>query len=201
MQHGRLSAGLLLVMALVLCATSAIAGQRRKPIGPRVPYVELGACPFEGCAYGEWISTDNVKVHRERDRRSPVVFDLATGDRVTALTGAVIVLRAGRVEFTSATKLSSQEGAIRISAGDTLFLLAYIGEGVTNAWLHGRVYRGVDGATSFFDVRCTDEPGRCSGRVVEPPLTEWWVQLRSSDGRMGWTPEPEKFDGKNRIGV
>ena len=193
--------GLLLVMALVLCATSAIAGQRRKPSGPRVPYVELGACPFEGCAYGEWTSTDSVKVRRERDRRSPVVFDLATGDRVTAVTGAVIVLRAGRVEFTSATQLSSQEGTVRISAGDTLFLLAYIGEGFTNAWLHGRVYRGVDGATSFFDVRCTDEPGRCSGRVVEPPLTEWWVQLRANDGRMGWTHEPEKFDGKNRIGV
>jgi hypothetical protein len=201
MRQELFSQGLVLVIALTLSATSVSAGQRRRSGGPLVPYVDAGACPFEGCAYGEWTPTDTVKVRRERDRRSPVAFELAPGEKVTAVTGAVIVLRPGRVEFTAGTRLSSQDGVLRIRAGDTLYLLAYIGEGFTNAWLHGRLYRGVDGATSFFDVRCTEEPGRCSGRVVEPPLTEWWVQLRASDGRTGWTHEPEKFDGKNRLGV
>jgi hypothetical protein len=200
MRYGLLSPALVLLIALSL-SVPAVAGQRGKTAGPRMPYVDSGACPFEGCAYGEWTSIGSVRVRRDRDRRSPVVFDLATGDKVTAVTGAVVVLRPGRVEFKAATQLSSQDGMLRVSAGDTLYLLAYIGEGFTNAWLKGRIYRGVDGATSFFDVRCTDEPGRCNGRVVEPPLTEWWVQLRVSDGRTGWTDEPEKFDGKNRIGV
>jgi len=200
MQHGPFCQGLVLATALTLCAASEAAGQR-KPPGPTVPYVDAGACPFEGCAYGEWVSTDTVRVRRERDRRSSLVFELTKGEKVTAVTGAVVVLRAGRVTFTTGARLSSQEGVLKINAGETLYLLSYIGEGFTNAWFHGRVYRGVDGAASFFDVRCADEPGRCSGHVVEPPLTEWWVQLRKGDGRMGWTNEPERFDGKNRLGV
>jgi hypothetical protein len=199
MRHRLLSPGLVLVVALVICAASADAGPRNKLTGPRMPYVDLGACPFEGCAYGEWTSTDSVKVRRERHRKSPVVFDLAMGDKVTAVTGAVVVLRPGRVEFTSPARLSSLDGMFRVAAGDTLFLLAYTGEGFTNAWFNGRIYRGVDGAASFFDVRCTEEPARCAGRVVEPPLTQWWVQLRATDGRTGWSDEPEKFAGKNRI--
>jgi len=200
MQHGPFCQGLVLATALTLCAASEAAGQR-KPPGPNVPYVDAGACPFEGCTYGEWTSTDTVRVRRERDRRSPVLFELAPGEKVMAVTGAVIVLRAGRVTFTAGARLSSQDGVLKISAGETLYLLAYIGEGFTNAWFHGRIYRGVDGAASFFDARCADEPGRCSGHVVEPPLTEWWVQLRTGDGRMGWTNESEKFHGKNRLGV
>jgi hypothetical protein len=201
MRHGLLSPWSMLV-ASALCVTAAAAGQRDRTSGPKMPYVDAGACPSEGCSYGgEWTSTDRVRVHRERDRKSSLAFDLTAGEKVTAVTGAVVVLRAGRVEFMAATRLSSDDGMFRVSPGDTLYLLAYTGEGFTNAWLKGRIYRRVDGAASFFDVGCADEPGRCSGRVVEPPLTEWWVQLRSGDGRLGWTDQPDKFDGKKRLGV
>jgi len=135
MQHGPFCQGLVLATALTLCAASEAAGQR-KPPGPTVPYVDAGACPFEGCAYGEWVSTDTVRVRRERDRRSSPVFELTKGEKVTAVTGAVVVLRAGRVTFTTGARLSSQEGVLKINAGETLYLLSYIGEGFTNAWFH-----------------------------------------------------------------
>ena len=74
----------------------------------------------EGCSYGgEWTSMDRVRVHRERDRKSSLAFDLTAGEKVTAVTGAVVVLRAGRVEFMAATRLSSDDGMFRVSPGDT----------------------------------------------------------------------------------
>jgi hypothetical protein len=31
--------------------------------------------------------------------------------------------------------------------------------------------------------------------------SEWWIQIRSRGGRVGWTNEPEKFDGKDQFGA
>ena len=110
-------------------------------------------------------------------------------------------MRPGRVEFTEPTDLASADGTISAKPGDTLFLLSYIGEGFTNAWYKGRFFREVDGAMAFFNARCDTEPGLCTGRVVQPTRSEWWIQVRSRGGHVGWTNEPEKFDGKDYSGA
>ena len=46
---------------------------------------------------------------------------------------------------------------------------------------------------------CTIRPERCVGEIVEKSTTEWWVQLRTRQGLVGWTNEPEKFDGKDAL--
>ena len=166
-----------------------------------MPIVDAAACPFEGCHYGRWTTTDVVTVRRSRSARSPVVLRLTKGEQVTALTGAVVILRPGRVEFTEPTDLASADGTIAAKPGDTLYLLSYIGEGFTNAWFKGRLYREVDGAMAVFNALCDTQPARCTGRVVEPTQPEWWIQVRSRGNRVGWTNEPEKFDGKDQFGA
>ena len=77
----------------------------------------------------------------------------------------------------------------------------YVGEGFTNAWFKGRLYREVDGAMAVFNALCDTQPARCTGRVVEPTQSKWWIQVRSRGNRVGWTNEPEKFDGKDQFGA
>ncbi len=188
-----------LLAALTMSVSFPTAGQR--PDGPAMPIVDVGACPFEGCHYGQWATNDGVAIRRSRSARSPVVLHLIKGEQVTALTGVVVIVRPGRVEFKEPTDLASTDGTIAARPGDTLYLLAYIGEGFTNAWFKGRLYREVDGAMAFFNALCDTQPARCTGRVVQPTQSEWWIQIRSRGGRVGWTNEPEKFDGKDQFGA
>jgi hypothetical protein len=182
----------------------AIALQGQAPPGPPVPYEDAGACPFEGCVYREWTARTAVAVRRDRKSDSPVLFNLKKGDKVTAVTGIVVTIKAGRVQFREPVDLRfydhSQRSAafLHVDPSQTLYLLTYRGEGDTKAWFDGGVYDDVDGST-FFNGVCDVDPTRCLGKIVEKSQTAWWVQLRNSKGRVGWTNQPNKFDGKDAL--
>lgn len=163
-----------------------------------MPFEDDGACPFERCQYGEWTARTTVEVRAERRANAPVVFRVQRGERVTAQTGVVVTLRAGRVLFDRAQRLLTSAGPLDVPPGRTLYLLTYQGEGFTKAWFDGTVYQDVDG-TSFLNALCS-VPGRCPGRVLEPARSEWWVQLRNQAGQVGWTREADRFDGKSPLG-
>jgi len=175
-----------------------IAAQRPATSGPPIPYEDIGACPFEGCTYRDWIANGPVTLRTDRRSDSPIAFTLAKGDHVQAITGIVITTKPGRVTFRTAGAMSSSGGMLRVRPGDTLYLLTYHGEGEFTAWFKGRLYDFVDGS-EFSDGRCGR--GRvCNGTVVEKPQSVWWIRIRSTRGLTGWTREAEKFDNKDRFG-
>jgi hypothetical protein len=104
-----------------------------------------------------------------------------------------VTRKAGRVRFRVSDELESRSGTVRVKAGDILYLLTYQGEGFTKAWFDGRLYDSLDG-TDFFNAVCDSNPGRCTGRLIEKPTREWWVQVRDADGRVGWTSQPDAFE-------
>jgi hypothetical protein len=130
-----------------------------------------------------------VQVLTARRVDAPVAFRLQVGETVTALTGVVVTLRAGRVRFDMPQRLTTSDGPIDVFPWQTLYLLTYQGEGFTKVWFDGRVHEDVD-ASSFMNAACETVQSRCSGRVVEPSRTEWWVQIRNKAGEAGWTREP-----------
>ena len=178
-------------IAFVACAATLTLAQ---PVldGPPVPFEDTGACPFENCAYGEWTARQAVVVRRERRRGASVVFRVPQGAKVTALTGVVVTLKAGRVQFRAPHEMGHRLGSLRVEPGQTLYLLTYQGEGFTKAWFDGRLYDGLDGS-DFFNAVCDPDPSRCVGRIVEKPRREWWVQVRNAAGRVGWTDQPDAF--------
>ena len=180
-------------LAVIIGGTTLSWAQQAAPrAGPPVPFEDPGACPFELCTYGEWTAREPVVVRRERRRESPVIFRVPRAATVTAVTGVVITLRAGRVQFRVPHEMGSLSGRLRVVPGQTLYLLTYQGEGFTKAWFDGRLYDELDGS-EFFNAACEDDPGRCAGRIVEQPRREWWAQVRNTAGRTGWTDEPQKF--------
>jgi hypothetical protein len=193
-----------MVLAFGICALAVPRLPQSPLVGraaPPVPYVDDGACPFEGCVYREWVANDIVVIRKDRREGAPIAFKLKKGERARALTGVVVTLKAGRVQFRQPVNLDSASGTLHIEPGQTLFLLTYRGEGFTKAWFQGKVYESVDGARAFFDSRCDIDPSRCTGKIVERSKSVWWVQIRNARGQIGWTDEPDKFDGKDGLGI
>jgi hypothetical protein len=174
------------------CASSLVLAQPGLPPGPPVPFEDAGACPFELCTYGDWTARRAVVVRRDRRHGSPVVFRVAPGEKVAAITGVVVTLEAGRVRFRVRHEMNSRSGRLVAMPGQILYLLTYQGEGLTKAWFDGRLYDELDGA-EFFNAACEDDPGQCAGRIITQPRREWWAQLRNATGRVGWTDQAEAF--------
>jgi hypothetical protein len=188
-----------ILAVLIALLSGAIGTSAQGPAVPPMPFEDAGACPFEGCVYREWTARAPVQVRAGRRLDTPVVFRLRAGERVTAVTGVVVTLRAGRVQFDKPQRLTTSAGPIEIQPGETLYLLTYKGEGFTKAWFKGKVYDDVD-ASSVINGACDKIPSRCPGRVLESSRTEWWVQVRNRAGQVGWTREAEQFDGKDALG-
>ena len=187
------------VIAMVVLSASPRAQLPTDP-PPPVPYEDIGACPFEGCAYREWTAANAVTVRTDRKAGAPIAFTLRRGENVVALGGVVVTIKAGRVEFREPITLNATPARIQIGPGQTLYLLTYQGEGFTKAWFHGRLYTDVD-TVQFFNGMCDRDPSRCAGKIVEKSQTEWWVQIRNRVGKTGWVLEDHsKFNGRDAIG-
>lgn len=188
-----LTIGVVLLIGIPLCAA-----QRSVPDEPPIPYVDIGACPFEGCVYREWTALAPVVARQERRTDAPIAFNVNKSERVTAITGVVVTVRPGRVRFRKPLALDTSSEVLHIEPGQTLFLLTYQGEGFTRAWFQGRFYNGVD-ATPFLSARCDTDPDQCAGEIVERPQSVWWVQISNAKGQVGWTDSPDRFDGKDAL--
>jgi len=192
---GRVCAAIVVVLTAGCAADQPPSGEA----GPPIPYEDVGACPFEGCVYREWAANAPVEIHTDRTLTAPVAFSLAAGERVTAIGGVVVTTRPGRVAFDAPHDVDAAGGQVHIEPGQTLYLLTSEGEGFMKAWFNGRLYQGVDTST-FFNGGCAGGPRPCTGRIVEPWMFEWWVQIRNAAGTVGWTNEPDKFDNKDALG-
>ena len=149
-----------------------------------MPYVDAGACPFEGCVYREWTARVPVQVLAERRDDAPVAFTVAEGERVTGVTGVVVVTRPGRITFTAPVTIETSGGHFEMQRGETIYLLTPIGEGHHVAAIRGRIIRDVDGGV---------------GELVEPVQYDWWAQVRNAEGRAGWVRMMRQFDGTDRL--
>jgi hypothetical protein len=151
--------------------------------------------------YREWVATQSVTIRRDRRPNAPVVFRINKGEKVTAVSGIVVTTRAGRVQFRKATEIGTSEGVIQMQPKEVLYLLTYLGEGETKAWLRGRLLELADISEFIGSVRCTRVPAPdCPVDPVERARFTWWVEIRNTRGQTGWTNEPEKFDGKDFLG-
>jgi hypothetical protein len=184
---------------------------------PALPFVDRGACPFEGCVYRDWKVKARVVTYATWDSRAPVreVFAIEPGETVTAMTGVALVTSAGRAQIrrriTAPTLLSEQfprqqpRELVSVLPGTLVYLLTSHGEGFYTAWVNGVL---VD-----FDITNLEQPKTpgagysgcvrtqtCDGEVLEYPRRTWWVQIRNAGGQIGWTNQTDAFDGMDAYG-
>lgn len=168
---------------------------------PANPYRSAGACPFECCVYRDWKTRSAVQL-RESIESAKIVAEVKAGVTVNALTGEV------RVEPEPFAVL--QDVGI-LHAGDVLFFLDNRGEGFVNYWYDGKLNPelGFDEGLHFFRtdscqvnlVQGGDDP--CWLKPLRPDKTfasDWWVQIRTREGKTGWVLNTRQFDNTDRCG-
>lgn len=193
MINGRLDmkARIALAVASLFFFTEAPAQQL-----PKLPYADWGSCTFECCTYGDWRATKSIVAHQQADSHSPVVFKVKSGQSVRAITGVVITTQYGVTKILKSMKIGyvpkGQSPELSLNAGDLVYTLHYQGEASDLFWYEGKTYSDqIDVPDDAFG----NPPNASTLKVLSRPKYEWWVKLRNSDGKIGWTKETQNFSG------
>jgi hypothetical protein len=75
-----------------------------------------------------------------------------------------------------------------LAVGDTIFRYTAEGESFADFWIKGRLYESLDGSfiTDLNDSGCSKQ---CSAKETRAGRNEWWSNVRTRDGRVGWIHE------------
>jgi hypothetical protein len=194
---------------LLLAAAAVVRGQ------PALPYLDWKACPFEGCAYGEWTARKSVTVYDTWKAPRRPFARLSPGDRVKAETGLVVTYRPGVIRIDR--DLPEQ----RLKRGEKILTYAYRGEGVYAAFVHGRYEPEFEvppakwpaiasaceengscaiGRTPECFLQCVGGPGcagnHCPATFLSPGKKEWWARIILPGSRAAWIQvNPADFEG------
>jgi hypothetical protein len=157
--------------------------------GPKMPYKDAGACPFECCVYRQWTANKTTLIYKEMSEKSPVAFKVGRREKVTGVTGVVVTKKAGTVKALknlTAKEFSGDfsEKEFSIKAGDIFYVLTSIGEGFYYLWYKGKLFQDqIDTQKNM--------------KILTMPVADWWVKIKNRKGRIGWTKLPENFDNKD----
>lgn len=176
--------GALVLIALLATQLSpALTPQRASK--PALPKVVENACPFEGCQFGKWTVREPVRMYSTWKTKREPLRSLSQGEAVTALTGIHITFEPTEIRVTAPMPVYG------LKPGDTVFGYMNIGEGYFSAWFNGYWVEEFDGS-GVEGYGCNRH---CTAKLVKPGRSEWWVKLKAQDGTIGWTNDPDKFDG------
>jgi hypothetical protein len=189
---------ILLASFCVLTALNVrpVSAQRLPPRN----YEDRGACPFECCTYREWSVKEDTVLYRSRSAKSPAAFRVRKGERVTGLTGVVVTLEPGRAVVQKARTLGGGVNKVRVRAGDVLYPLHYMGEGVYKIWFRGKTYEEDMPSPRDSSYSDPEAMARAPIRMSSEPKTVWWVKVRNRRGQVGWSRQPEHFGDMDACG-
>jgi hypothetical protein len=186
-------------MLPVICALMLLAGVQLNPAltphkaaKPALPKVDRNACPFEGCQLGSWTASSAVQLFSTWKLGRKRTATVAKGERVNAITGIHLTLEPLQARVTAPIA----EYGLR--PGDIVFGYMNHGEGYFGAWFKGFWVEEFDGS-GIQDPSGSGCSRKCNAKLLKPGRTEWWVQIRTRAGKIGWTKENEKFDGKDAL--
>ncbi len=179
----------------LLARRAAAENVLRSIDAPAANYIAKGACPFECCRFGAWTATAPTEL---LDRPSGTrIAQLVKGDRVEALTGEVHLQ-----PIPVLVRLTNPPG-LKASAGSIVFLLNYTGEGYGRVWVNGKIS---DAEQASVGEGCRAPGPTCWGEFIRAgdsqrsTQSEWWIQIRTKDAKVGWTKEGKNFSGADGCG-
>jgi hypothetical protein len=173
---------MLIRSVLILISAFALQAQSQPP---KLPYIDWNACPGEGCTYGPWTARKPTAVYNTW-KQGRAIAHLVKGDKVVAVTGAVITFRPGVI------RMDRDLPELNLKAGDTILTYAYRSEGFSAVWFHGSYQSEFD--ISFSSPGCGG--AYCAATSIDPGRKVWWAQVKLSSGRVGWVNmNHADFDG------
>jgi hypothetical protein len=179
----------LFLWVLLVASQSASAAESTKT--PRLPYLDWGACPFECCTYRDWTAEAPIKVYKNRNEKSALVFLVNKKETVQAITGVVVTHHAAPVQVLKPVKLgyrgTAESPMLSLKPKDKLYALHYAGEGNEVFWYQGKTYVDVIDETALFKRQGS-------------PRYVWWAKIKNHAGKMGWTKQTDAFSNQDACG-
>jgi len=177
--------------AVHTAATDLFETQRPKNLAnvPQV-YIDHGACPGEGCLYGEWKSKKATPLYSDNLGQS-VVGTVGENEQVMALTGEVHIKPVkGRVLVAS--------DKYNFKIGDVVYRLTYQGEGIFNLWHNGKL------SSHFHSDDCKPIGPNARCRFEFEEKFDWarmilWIVIMRQNGQIGWIKDYKNFSGRDRF--
>ncbi len=151
---------------------------------PPEQIIDRGACPYEGCQYGEkWMAKQDVNVYVAPPNTvgaalSSLQFKVLVRAKewITTETGIVLAKRhEGRVVRGTNYGVVVVNGP-PLKIDQTVSLYSYLGENCWTSWIEGR-----------FLVVCSPESQPAKSQ------NEWWIRIKMADGSQAWTNSRESF--------
>jgi hypothetical protein len=184
---------LLLYLVVPLHSSGQVAAGKPAAHQPSLPVIDENACPFEGCTFRKWVViVDSAIFSSWKEDRKPV-STLKKGDVVTGLTGVHITYQPDRIQvFRPIPEL-------RLQPGDIVLRYMYRGEGFADIWLKGQWKKEYD--CSFITEKNNSGCLRdCPAKVISEGKKDWWVQLKTAQGSIGWAKVENQFGCMDSLG-
>ncbi|WP_257311280.1 hypothetical protein [Geothrix fuzhouensis] len=150
---------------------------------PPMLYLHENAAPGEYFELGQWKAQKEVKLYADSKRGPASVAIIHVGEVVEALHSD---MRTVPGLFVLAQPWSCAAGNHTHQPGETLYIYDYGSEGSYYFWCEGRIEFGFD----------PDYSKDRLGHYTREPNSEWWVQIRTHPGVIGWTDDPTSFVGR-----
>lgn len=158
----------------------------------KLPFKDVGACPFECCTYREWTAIKETVVLKNMSDNSPALFKIKKGEKIEGVTGTVITTKAGIREALRNAYIyyyeenGKRESKVKVRKGEWLSVLTYLGEGVYKVWYKGKIYESHLDPPEF--------------KNISQPKSVWWVKVKNRKNQIGWTRLTENFDNMDSCG-
>jgi hypothetical protein len=149
-----------------------------------------------------WKAKRVVAAFVEPKKGASVAFTIKNGQQVTAETGFVVtskigmtkVLKAIRLGYDKDSKDPTPEPLLELKPGELLYTLHYLGEGFDLFWYKGKVYSD---QISSGKVDPDPPAPELNLQVLSLPEADWWVKVRTKEGRIGWIKNPPYFENSD----
>lgn len=104
------------------------------------------------------------------------------------MTGVVVTTQPGIVKVLKSITLDEQH-PVALQPGDVSYILHYQGEGFEKLWFKGAVHSE---QMDYYNALPNAVKGNLYQRLQEPKY-DWWIQVKDSAGKVGWTEEADHF--------
>jgi len=188
-----ISSLLLLWLSAAVLSAGQVVSDKSPAHGPSSPVIDYNACPFEGCTFGKWLVVrDTAILSTWKDGRKPVAT-LAKGDIVTGLTGVHITYEPDRI------KVFKSIPELRLQPGEIILRYMYHGEGFADIWVKDHWEKNYD-CTFITEKDGSGCLGDCVAKVVSEGHKDWWVELKTAKGSIGWAKAEGQFNCMDALG-
>lgn len=92
-------------------------------------YSEIGACPFEGCAYGEWSTNDKIKIFKEPELESGIIGNIPAEEKFNALNGKIEIVPGIAFKIKEMPSTYTESETSKIEYNQPIYVLHHVGEG------------------------------------------------------------------------